>query len=50
MAAILNFPLPDLDDEEEVEEVPEDDADLDEDGLPRMHSNLNRDILDAVLE
>lgn len=49
MAAILNFPLPDLDDEEEEEEVPEDDADLDEDGLPRMHSNQNHDILDAVL-
>ncbi|KAF8948641.1 hypothetical protein BGZ47_003575 [Haplosporangium gracile] len=49
VAAILNFPLPDLDDDEEEEEVSEDDADLDEDGLPRMHSNQNHDILDAVL-
>ena len=49
VAAILNFPLPDLDDEEEEEHAPEENDDLDEDGLPKMHSNQNHDILDAVL-
>ncbi|CAO3570171.1 unnamed protein product [Mortierella alpina] len=49
VAAILNFPLPDIDDEDEEEEAAGEDIELDEDGLPPMHSNQNHEILDAVL-
>jgi protein pelota len=42
VAAILNFPLPDIDDEEEQE--PEEEVEEEP-----MHSNKNHEILDAVL-
>ncbi|KAG0285225.1 hypothetical protein BGZ98_005598 [Dissophora globulifera] len=49
VAAILTFPLPDvLEDEEEEKEVVEDAA-MDEDGMPPMHSNQNHEVFDAVL-
>lgn len=49
VAAILNFPLPDIDDEDEEEDAAGEDTELDEDGLPPMHSNRNHEMLDAVL-
>jgi len=48
VAAILNFPLPDIDDEDGEEEAQED-QDMDEDGLPPMHSNQNHEVFDAIL-
>jgi len=43
VAAILNFPLPDIDDDEH-EELP-----YEEEEEEPMHSNKNHEILDAVL-